>query len=91
MQSVLRADLSAAVPRLRRAGGAANGVFAAACWRETAFVIGLVCDKCGCPLPGRGERGHQVLCDDCLIIARPWDRGRAALLYKVTGGSWYWR
>lgn len=25
------------------------------------------------------------LCDDCLTIARPWDHGRAALLYKDNG------
>jgi predicted amidophosphoribosyltransferase len=54
------------------------------CWRDTAFISSLVCDSCGTPLPG-DDPGHRVLCDDCLIIARPWDRGRAALLYKGNG------
>ncbi|MFN7224181.1 MAG: double zinc ribbon domain-containing protein [Paracoccaceae bacterium] len=53
----------------------------AACWRDTPFIAGLVCDVCGTPLPGE-DPGHAVLCDDCLTIARPWSRGRAAMLYK---------
>ena len=51
------------------------------CWRETPFITGLVCDCCGTPLPGE-DTGEAVQCDDCLQIARPWGRGRAALLYK---------
>jgi ComF family protein len=54
------------------------------CWRETPFISGLVCDRCGLPLPGE-ETKDQVLCDDCIAIARPWDRGRAALLYRDNG------
>lgn len=50
------------------------------CWRETHFISGLVCDQCGTPLPG-ADREERALCDDCLSIARPWDRGRSALLY----------
>lgn len=53
----------------------------ARCWRDTPFISGLVCDCCGTPLPGE-EGGGAVQCDDCLQIARPWSRGRAALLYK---------
>ena len=53
------------------------------CWRDTPFIAGLVCDKCGVPLPGEAPTdGAPVHCDDCLTLARPWDRGRAALLYK---------
>ena len=52
-----------------------------ACWRETPFTAGLVCDLCGMTLPGE-DPGHAVACDDCLAIARPWDRGRAALIYR---------
>ena len=52
-----------------------------ACWRETPFITGLVCDKCGVPLPGE-DPGHSVHCDDCLRIARPWSHGRAAMLYR---------
>ncbi|MEZ5911100.1 MAG: double zinc ribbon domain-containing protein [Paracoccaceae bacterium] len=54
------------------------------CRRDAAFIDGLVCDSCGLPLPG--EAGDETLrCDDCLTIARPWQRGRAALLYRGTG------
>ena len=51
------------------------------CWRETPFVFGLVCDLCGVSLPGE-DPGHRVLCDDCMMIARPWSQGRAALIYR---------
>lgn len=51
------------------------------CWRDTPFVGGMVCDLCGTPLPGTDpeEIAH---CDDCMVLARPWSRGRAALLYQ---------
>ena len=51
------------------------------CWRATPFITGLVCDHCGTPLPGQ-DLGKSELCDDCLTIARPWSKGRAAMLYK---------
>jgi predicted amidophosphoribosyltransferase len=54
------------------------------CWRETRFIRGLVCDLCGTPLPGADE-GSAEYCDDCLVLARPWNRGRAAVLYSGTG------
>lgn len=54
------------------------------CWRDTPFITGLVCDKCGVPLPG-SDTGQVVHCDDCLAVARPWSRGRAALLYGDNG------
>jgi ComF family protein len=56
----------------------------AECWRDTPFIAGLVCDQCGIPLPGT-EADERVLCDDCMAMARPWDRGRAALLYRDNG------
>lgn len=55
------------------------------CWSQTPFITGLVCDACGCPLPGEDTQGADILCDDCLTIARPWDRGRAALGYRDLG------
>lgn len=61
-----------------------------ACWRDTPFITGLVCDACGTPLPGTeadATLGQAVHCDDCLTIARPWSRGRAALLYADNGRS----
>jgi len=54
------------------------------CWRDTPFIAGLVCDKCGVPLIGE-DTGEAVLCDDCMTTARPWAQGRAALLYKDNG------
>lgn len=54
------------------------------CWRATRFAEGLCCDACGLPLPGRADDG-PALCDDCLAIARPWGRGRAALAYGGKG------
>ncbi len=51
------------------------------CWRGTPFIAGLCCDICGVPLPGQ-DQGDAETCDDCLTIARPWSRGRAALLYR---------
>lgn len=54
------------------------------CWRDTAFIGGTVCDACGAPLPGT-EAGEDPLCDYCLETPRPWERGRAAVLYQDTG------
>lgn len=54
------------------------------CWRETPFISGLVCDRCGVPLPGE-DAEERALCDDCMTIARPWDQGRAALMYRDNG------
>ncbi|MFY0693190.1 MAG: ComF family protein [Paracoccaceae bacterium] len=59
-----------------------------ACWRETVFIHGPVCEKCGVPLPGSEPERHAIknlLCDDCLTTKRPWERGRAALLYRDNG------
>jgi len=58
------------------------------CWRDTHFIHGLICDTCGVPLMGGEEiveTGERVQCDDCMTIARPWDRGRAALVYDGVG------
>lgn len=52
----------------------------ATCWRDTPFITGLTCTKCGLPLPG-DDSAEDVLCDECLLTARPWSQGRAALLY----------
>ncbi|MBE0413106.1 ComF family protein [Yoonia sp.] len=55
-----------------------------ACWRETQFIGGTVCDRCGAPLPGE-DQGEVVHCDDCMTIARPWSQGRAVLVYGGIG------
>lgn len=51
------------------------------CWRDTPFIAGLTCCKCGTPLPGDPADAAAV-CDDCLRIARPWSEGRAVALYR---------
>ena len=50
------------------------------CWAETPFIVGHVCDKCGAPLLGESD-GEADLCDDCIATARPWSRGRTAMIY----------
>lgn len=57
-----------------------DGGLCPACWRDTPFNDGLSCDICGLPLPGHPSEA-PARCDDCLVIARPWGRGRAALVY----------
>lgn len=52
-----------------------------ACWLNTPFISGLVCDHCGVPLPGSAQ-DQAILCDDCMQTPRPWAAGRAALLYQ---------
>lgn len=59
---------------------AAGGGICGACWRETPFIAGTVCDSCGVPLPGEADHFRSD-CDDCLASPRPWDAGRAALVY----------
>ena len=59
-----------------------GGVLCGACWRQTPFVSGLVCDGCGVPLPGSDEPG--VRCDECLTFPPAWSRGRSALIYRDT-------
>ncbi len=51
-----------------------------ACWRDTPFIEGLVCDLCGDPLPGEDD-GTPIHCDGCLAMDRPWAQGRAAMVY----------
>ncbi|MHA6324483.1 ComF family protein [Roseivivax sp. CAU 1753] len=58
----------------------ASGALCGTCWRETPFIVGAACDRCGTPLPGDVEAVGS--CDDCLTIARPWRQGRAALVYS---------
>lgn len=51
-----------------------------ACWRDTPFIGGTVCDSCGVPVMGERD-GCRIDCDDCLNSPPPWQAGRAALLY----------
>ncbi|WP_295510975.1 ComF family protein [uncultured Sulfitobacter sp.] len=54
------------------------------CWRDTAFIGGVVCDSCGIPLPG-GSKGEVSHCDGCLAHPPPWVQGRSAFLYADAG------
>jgi ComF family protein len=54
-----------------------------ACWRETPFISGLVCDVCGVPLPGQ-DTTETAHCDACIAAPRPWGQGRAPLVYDGT-------
>jgi len=80
MQSVLRMIYP---PQCASCDAPAAEDFAlcAGCWRETPFIEGLVCDKCGAPLPGEDD-DTTALCDGCMAVERPWAQGRAALLYR---------
>lgn len=60
----------------------AHAALCAACWSQVAFLRGTVCDRCGAGLPGEGSK---LVCDDCIVIERPWSRGRAALVYDGGG------
>ena len=61
----------------------APGTLCPSCRGGMPFIAGLVCDGCGAPLPGEaGAPDERLLCDDCLTLPRPWQRGRSALLYS---------
>lgn len=60
----------------------ADFAFCGACWAGTPFIEGLCCDACGSPLPGDADDTRDLLCDDCLVTARPWSAGRAVMIYK---------
>lgn len=60
---------------------AETGALCGACWPETPFIGGTVCNMCGMPLVG-DQAPEDAICDDCIAVARPWRRGRAALLYR---------
>lgn len=62
-----------------------DGALCGTCWAEAKFLVsGTRCRLCGVPLPGDDD-GGDLRCDDCLVIARPWAMGRAALAYSGTG------
>lgn len=83
MQSVIRAIYPAQCVACDAATEAEQGL-CGDCWRDTWFIHGTCCDLCGTPLPGESD-GEALQCDDCMVIARPWSKGRAALVYKDVG------
>ncbi|UZD92639.1 ComF family protein [Cognatishimia activa] len=56
------------------------------CWRETPFIGGAICDRCGIPLPGQVSE-HQEVCDDCMTNDPLWSQGRSVLLYEGAARS----
>ncbi|MFO1141459.1 MAG: ComF family protein [Amaricoccus sp.] len=54
-----------------------------ACWRDTHFIAGTRCRKCGVPLIGE-SRGEDN-CETCRRNPPAWDRGAAAILYAGAG------
>lgn len=55
-----------------------------ACWRDTSFLGGMICDGCGVPLSAGGH-GAVHHCDACMQAPPPWVQGRSAVIYKDTG------
>ncbi len=58
-----------------------------ACWRDTHFISGTACDRCGVPLMGARAAGSgtEDLCESCLSHPPAWDRGAAAVVYAGAG------
>ena len=83
MQSVIRAIYPPQCLGCETATDSEGGL-CPECWKDATFIGGTICDTCGAPLVGETD-GHAVQCDDCMRIARPWSRGRAALAYRKTG------
>ncbi len=54
------------------------------CWRDTPFILGSVCLKCGAPLMGEAPGDEVAECDDCMITARPWQTGTTVMIYAGT-------
>jgi ComF family protein len=54
-----------------------------ACWRDTHFIEGTSCRRCGVPLIG--EIGPEDACEGCTRHPPAWDRGAAAIVYAGAG------
>ena len=53
------------------------------CWGQMPFLTGVICNFCGSALPG-DPTATLAKCDDCILTPRPWQNGRAALIYQGT-------
>lgn len=60
-----------------------QGALCPDCWTGAPFIHGAVCDICGAPVGDDGS-GEDSVCEECSQIARPWERGRAAVCYDGT-------
>ncbi len=56
-----------------------------ACWRDTFFLSGHLCDCCGAPLQQVDEPGSKAICDNCLHHPPAWDQGRCVSAYEGAG------
>lgn len=58
-----------------------------ACWRDTHFIVGTACAKCGVPLIGEAaaDSAQNDVCEGCQRHPPAWDRGAAAVLYRDAG------
>ncbi len=86
MQLIQTALAAIYPPRCLGCGGLVEQDFGlcAACWADTTFVGRTACDSCGTPLPGVSD-GTALTCDGCIAAPKPWDHGRAALIYEGIG------
>ena len=83
MQSIIRAIYPAQCVACDAATDDDHGL-CGPCWRETHFISGVICDRCGTPMQG-DDPTEIAQCDDCLRIARPWGRGRSVMAYDGVG------
>ncbi len=56
-----------------------------ACWRDTYFLTGTLCDRCGAPLRQTPDESAEAICDDCVHHPPAWGRGRCATAYEGAG------
>lgn len=76
-------------PRCLSCGGGTDGPrgLCPTCWRDTHFISGAACVKCGVPLIGDGGAMPEDfdICENCQRHLPAWDRGAAAVLYRDAG------
>ena len=53
------------------------------CWAQMPFASGVTCNLCGSSLMG-SPTGDTAICDACILTPRPWQNGRAAMIYQCT-------
>ena len=77
-------------PQCIACGGLVSSDFGlcGACWRDTPFLTGPCCHSCGAQVADSGDTpAGELRCEDCHSHPRPWQAGRAAMLYRGTGRS----
>lgn len=71
-----------------------DGALCHVCWSQCEFIASSGCNQCGAMLPdGAGDGASlgpdltcpDLICDDCLRVSRPWQKGRAAVVYSGVG------